>query len=322
MKPYLFQLPDWLPVAAGRPIFSYGVMLGVSFIIGWSLCVHLCRKDGMDAKVASTGMFVIVLSSLMGARLFHFLADTSAKPLTFANFFKFDEGGLVAYGGILGGLIGIFTYMRVKKYDGWAYWDNAAPGVALGLGITRIGCFLFGCDYGIASTSKWAVRFPRWEDPDVIGWIKGSAPAYTAHYSVPTNGGMHLPYDSVALFSHSVHPSQLYESLVGFAGFALCLLWHPAKRFHGQVMLVFMGYYAVARFLLERLRGDADRGDDVAAGLSTSQLTSLLILAAAAILWWWQGRKGLYALPTGALEPAFAPAAKLPSGRRGGRKRR
>lgn len=288
MKPYLFQLPDWLPLAAGRPIFSYGVMLGISFIVGWSLCVHLSRKDGYDAKVASTAMFVIVVASLLGARLLHFFTSPTAH-LTLGNFLKFDEGGLVAYGGIVGGLLGPAAYLGWKKYDVWAYFDNCAPGLALGLGITRIGCFLFGCDYGMRTSSSWAIRFPRWEDPEVTSWIKRSAPAYVDHHQ----GAI----DSVATFSEHVHPTQLYESMVGFVAFAICLLWRPVKRFHGQIMLVFLGYYAVLRFLLETMRGDADRGDDiVGVGLSTSQLTSVLMLAAVGFFWFWQRRLGLYAI--------------------------
>ncbi len=312
MKPYLFQLPDWLPFAAGRPIFSYGVMLGISFIVGWSLVVHLCRRDGMDGRIASTTMFVIVVSSLIGARGLHFVSSPTAV-FTLANFFKFDEGGLVAYGGILAAVLASYAYVRWRNADGWVFLDNAAAPVALGLGITRVGCFLFGCDYGVRTESAWALRFPRWDDPEVVAWIKRSAPAYVDH----TKGVL----EHAAVFSDHVHPTQLYESLVGFVAFGLLLLWRPMKKFHGQIMLAFLAYYGVMRYLLETLRGDADRGEDVILAMSTSQLIGVLLLATVAFFWWSQGRKGLYNAP-GTLAWAPEPTAKSPSTGGGGKKKK
>jgi phosphatidylglycerol:prolipoprotein diacylglycerol transferase len=307
LKPYLFQIPDWIPFAGSRPIFSYGVMMGLSFILGWSLVVHLCRRDGIDAKLASACMLVTVITSLVGGRLMHFASSPTAV-LTLANFFKFDEGGLVAYGGFIGGMLGGWFYMWWNNADGWVWLDNAAAPLALGLGVTRVGCFLFGCDYGVRTESSWALRFPRWEDPDVALWIKRSSPAFVDHYRNVA--------DNVANFSHSVHATQLYESLVGFVAFGVLLLWHPFKKFHGQIMLMFLGYYAVLRFALESIRGDADRGDDVILAMSTSQLISVLILVVIAVLWWWQGRKGLYAAPgTTAWNPP--PGPKKSKKRRG-----
>ena len=286
MKPYLFQLPDWLPIAGGRPIFSYGVMLGLSFILGWGLTVHLSRRDGIDGKIASNGVFVIVLSSLIGARAMHFMSSPTAQ-FSIANFLKFDEGGLVAYGGIVAALAGCMLYTWFKGVDPWVYIDEAAAPLSLGLGITRVGCFLFGCDYGVTTTSALAIRFPRWEDPEVLPWIKRSAPAYMDHHA--------NAFDAVDNFSRFVHPTQLYESLVGFIGFAICIVWLRRKRFHGQIMFFFMAYYGVLRYALEIIRGDADRGDDIGGlGLSTSQLTAILTMAVIGVLWWRQGRRGLY----------------------------
>jgi len=286
LRPYIFQLPDWLPIGAGRPLFSYGVALGLSFILGWSLCVHFSRRDGIDSRIASTGMFVIVVTSLIGARAMHFVSSPLAK-FSIANFFKFDEGGLVAYGGMIAGLAGCWTYTTWRRVDGWAYWDNCAPGLALGLGVTRIGCFLFGCDYGVRTESAWALRFPRWDAPEVAAYIKRHSPAFSDQYRT-------MP-DSVAQLSEAVHATQLYESLAGFLAFAILLMWRPAKKFHGQIMLVFLGYYGIARYFIEEYRGDADRGENVIVWLSTSQLTSVMILAVVAGLWWYLSNRGLYA---------------------------
>ena len=59
--------------------------------------------------------------------------------------------------------------------------DIAAPTLALGLGIVRIGCFLYGCDYGTVQESSISLHFPQWDDPGVAEWIRGNAPAFDAH---------------------------------------------------------------------------------------------------------------------------------------------
>ena len=79
-----------------------------------------------------------------------------------------------------------------------------------------------------------------------------------------------------------MHPTQIYESAASLAIAAVCLVWvHPRKRYDGQVFVVFLVLYAVARFLLESLRRD-DRGGVF--GLSTSQVLGMVLVAIAAIV--------------------------------------
>ena len=188
---------------------------------------------------------------------------------------------------MIAGLAGGWIYTTWRRVDAWVYWDNCAPGLALGLGVTRIGCFLFGCDYGIRTDSAWALRFPRWDSPEVASYIKRHSPAFSDQYRA-------MP-ETLAQLSEAVHATQLYESLAGFLAFAILLLWRPIKKFHGQIMLVFLAYYAVARYFIEEYRGDADRGENVLVWFSTSQLTSVLIFAIVAALWWHLSNRGLYA---------------------------
>jgi phosphatidylglycerol:prolipoprotein diacylglycerol transferase len=76
-----------------------------------------------------------------------------------------------------------------------------------------------------------------------------------------------------------LHPAQLYESIATFVIFGLLLWWFPKKKRDGDVFLCYMGLYAVARFFLEFLRGDEDRGFVFNHLLSTSQFIALLVLA-------------------------------------------
>jgi phosphatidylglycerol:prolipoprotein diacylglycerol transferase len=302
------NLPEWLhSPLSGRPIFSYGVMLGVAFLLAWQLAIRLEERDGYDRRMSSSCFFWVIVASLVGARLAHFIAS-APDQLSIANFFKFQEGGLVAYGGyILGSLTGI-VYVKLRGAPVLRFCDNAAPSMALGLGVTRIGCFFYGCDFGTRSDLPWAVRFPRWDDPAVASWITGSAPAFDDHSASKI-------LESTALSSAPVHPVQLYESLDGFALFAFLLWFLPRRRFDGQVLLLFGILYGVTRFLLELIRGDADRNENVlATGLSTSEAISVAVVAACAAAWIALSRRR-HAVEIAEVEPAAAP-------RKGGRGRK
>jgi phosphatidylglycerol:prolipoprotein diacylglycerol transferase len=119
---------------------------------------------------------------------------------------------------------------------------------------------LAGCCFGAECTLPWALSFPP------------KSPASEEQFKEHLLGSAHL-------WSHPVHPTQIYESAASLAIAAACLLWvQPRKRYDGQVFVAFLALYAVARFLLEALRRD-DRGGGF--GLSTSQWIGLALVAVA-----------------------------------------
>lgn len=290
MKPYLFRLPEWLGripdwfpglggvQIGGRPIFSYGVMLGLSFLIGAILALRLSSRLGADRTKTPVVMMWAAIGAILGARVLYFVAS-APEAFTLARFFRFQDGGLVAYGGFLGGIGAGIVAARWLRTDLLSTGDGIAPALLLGTGITRTGCFLFGCDYGQPTNLPWALHFPRWDNPAITPWIKGNAPAYTDHVNkaLVTHGSG---------FSDGVHPTQLLMSLNGFLGFAVLMLLLPYRRFRGQLLAAFLIYYGVTRFLVELLRGDAIRGVGVmGTPFSTSQLISLLLVPVGVATW-------------------------------------
>ena len=135
--------------------------------------------------------------------------------------------------------------------------DAAAPAIALGQSIGRLGCFAAGCDYGKSTDLPWAVTFT----------------SEYAHRFVGVPIGIPL------------HPSQIYESMVTF-GLFLFLLWtYQRRRFTGQIFCIYLFLYGVTRFGLEFFRGDADRGFVLNGLFSTSQFISLLIVPASIVIY-------------------------------------
>ena len=90
---------------------------------------------------------------------------------SFLDLVNVRKGGLVAYGGFLGGFLGSWVYLRRVKLRLMPWADIVVPTLASGLGITRIGCFLYGCDYGKPipdDAPGWikalGLSFPNWAD--------------------------------------------------------------------------------------------------------------------------------------------------------------
>jgi phosphatidylglycerol:prolipoprotein diacylglycerol transferase len=272
MHPILFQLPTpW----GQQPIYAYGVLLGLSLLVGWQITLLLGKSAELSASALGDAYLTAAISGLVGARLLYVLMHgdefTSA-----AEWFDLRSGGLVAYGGFLGGFLGVAVYQRIKHLSLLNVGDCAAPAIAIGLFLTRIGCYLYGCDFGTRlpeGAPAWLARlgrFPHWSEDT---GLRGS-PAFLHHLDA-----YGLSRD--ALYSLPVHPTQLYEALLGLLLAVLCLWLFQRRSFHGQVLLVLCMSYGTMRFVLEYLRDDPERGQ--AFGFSTSQLISLCIVPVAAI---------------------------------------
>jgi phosphatidylglycerol:prolipoprotein diacylglycerol transferase len=238
------------------PVYSYGAMLCLSIIVGWYLTLGLASKDGLPREVMANCYFVTAVSALIGARLLYVVTNLD-EFASFNDLFALRRGGLVAYGGFLGGFVGSWWFLRRHRIRLLPWADVAVPSLATGLVITRLGCYLYGCDFGkplADSAPNWlktAGTFPRWADGTVL---EGSgSPAWIQH--VNQRG---LSSDTTA--SLPVHPTQLYEVAAGLLLLALVFAARKQQRFRGQVFLAFTAGYGALRFALEVLRDDLERG--------------------------------------------------------------
>lgn len=248
MKPVLINIP--IPFTdITIPIASYGVMLAISFLVGIYIASKNWEKLGYDPEfVVNTSIWGMIFV-LVGARLFYTVQNHSeyfslTYPSKILNVFKVWEGGLVFYGGLIGGVIGTIIYVRKKGQPVLDFLDSIAPSIGLGHFFTRIGCFLNGCCYGRPTDLPWGVKFPPGSNP---------ARHYTGH----------------------IHPTQLYESLSGIVLFTILYFLFKNRKFKGQVFFSYLLMYSVIRFTIEFFRGDSIRG--VYGPLSTSQWIGVII---------------------------------------------
>jgi phosphatidylglycerol---prolipoprotein diacylglyceryl transferase len=239
------------------PIYSYGVMLGLSLVVGWYLTLTLADRDGLPKETMANCYVFTAVAAIVGSRVLY-IATNLDEFKTFADIFALRRGGLVAYGGFLGGFVGSWMYLSRHRIRLMPWADVAVPSLASGLLITRIGCYLFGCDFGTTlskDSPKWLQKlgtFPHW--PDTTLDSGQGSPAYVRH--LVTHHDKALALNS----SLPVHPTQIYESICGLLLLVLCLSQRKNQKFRGQIFFLFVFGYGVLRFLLEVIRDDEERG--------------------------------------------------------------
>jgi phosphatidylglycerol:prolipoprotein diacylglycerol transferase len=251
--------------AENLPIYSYGVMLGLSLVVGWYLTLGLSDKVGLPKETMANCYVFTAIAAIAGSRILYILTNLEEfTPFTFSSIFALRRGGLVAYGGFIGGYLGSWVFLARHKIRlmGWA--DVAVPSLASGLLITRIGCYLFGCDFGkrLSPTAPAFLQklgtFPHWSQGTLDGG--DGSPAWVRHLDLYK--GTPIGAELVKLnHSFPVHPTQIYESLVGLALLVILLTQRKTQKFRGQIFFTFVFAYGVARFLLETIRDDVERGE-------------------------------------------------------------
>lgn len=229
-------------------IKSYGLMLALSFGLGLWLSIRRGRPHGIAPEAIMDLIFGVLVSSLVGVRLFFVLTHPGDFDPWYRAFFIWD-GGLTLYGGIVLATLTVYVMARRRRIPFLVIADIFSPGVILGIGITRIGCFLAGCCFGNPTGLGCGVVFP------------GDAPA-TLHFG-PV----------------AVHPSQLYGSGGGFLIFAALLLLERVWNYRGATFGRFLLLYGVSRFLVDFSRY-YEPDQITALGWSNNQWISVGLMAA------------------------------------------
>jgi phosphatidylglycerol:prolipoprotein diacylglycerol transferase len=240
----------------GISIKTFGLAFACGFIACGAVVARRLRELGKPVDWSYEVIFASLLGGVVGARLYYLIQNyDQVKHDLLGN--AFSGSGLVWYGGVIGGAIAVFAWMRWRRAFAWWMFDTAAIGLALGYAIGRIGCQVSGDgDYGIRSSLPWAMGYP--------------------HGTVPTPPGV------------KVQPTPIYET----AAMALLAwaLWRVRDRVRpGVVFAAYLVGSGVERLLVEFIR----RNHEVWAGLTAPQLESIgLIVAGAAWLAWLVRRGG------------------------------
>lgn len=240
-------------------INSYGFMLMMAFYS----CYYFLDKDlnrlGYDAKLASDIVFAAAVGGILGSKIYYLIENferVKADPTGMI----FSGAGLVFLGGLMGGTIGVTYVIKKNKLSWIKFADIVAPLLILGYAVGRVGCLLVGDDYGLPTNVPWGIAFPNGLPPSTYS-------VFQSYY----------PWVNLEGFSPGVlkvHPTQIYESVIGFGIFYYLYQKRSKVVIVGSLFFTYLIFAGVERFFIEFLRVNSK----YLFGLSGSQLISLIMI--------------------------------------------
>lgn len=241
-------------------ITTFGLMMFLAFIVsGWVLAKQF-RHYGISEDLASSMVVAAALGGIVGAKVYYAILFRDWHLL-------FDRAGLVWYGGLIGGFLACSWLVWRNKADYLTVADAAAPALAVGYAIGRIGCFLVGDDYGRPTDAWFGVAFPKGAPPTTAQALRDFG------VSVDPN----IPPDAIL----RVHPTQIYESLAAFTMFAILMRLNRKPHRRGLAWGLFLIMLGIERFLVEIVRAKDDR---FFGPFTVAQLISVLLIITGSIL--------------------------------------
>jgi phosphatidylglycerol:prolipoprotein diacylglycerol transferase len=224
-------------------ISPHGVGIAVGFLLGARLMLPAAKAKGMTEDDVYSLLTRAAIGAIVGARfayVLNHLGDYGDNPL---DAFKVWEGGISLLGGFFGAILLALPEMRKRHLSFWKVMDAAAPGMALGVLVGRIGDLIVGDHLGKATDFFLGYRCPG---PDHV-------PA-----SPCTPGTV-------------VHQTALYDFILVVILLAGLLYLRRKPRYDGFLISVFGAWYGVQRIIEDFLREDTRHF-----GLTGSQITAIL----------------------------------------------
>lgn len=236
----------------GKTFGTYGLLMAAAVF----LVLFLAKRRGKRIDLSFydiliVGFTAVGIGLVGGMLLFVFVTyplDLIIEMISQGNF-EFLNGGIVFYGGLIGGILGAFLGLKIAKCKFEAVEYAIVPLIPLGHAIGRVGCVMAGCCYGFEYDGPCAIYYAN--------ALTGLSP------------------------EQGYFPIQPMESLLNLVICVILLLYTKKQRRRYDVLFTYLGCYAVARFILEIFRGDAVRG--IYFSISLSQWISIGMLAITAL---------------------------------------
>lgn len=218
-------------------ITGYGIMMMVGFLMGgWLITLEL-RRRGLYEEYGADITVAAVVGGIIGAKVWYWALN--GGPL-------FSRGGLVWYGGFVGGALAVvLNGIRLKVPLRWTL-HLTAPALAAAYALGRIGCFIVNDDYGHPTNLPWGVKFPQ------------GLPPSTAR-AMQETFGIAVPAGTDPNTVLAVHPTQLYEAALMLGAFAILWRMRKSNRPIGWLFGLYLVFAGIERFLIEIVRAKDDR---------------------------------------------------------------
>ena len=240
-------------------ITGYGLMMMVGFLVGsWLVQLEL-RRRGWREEYASDITLAAVIGGIVGAKLWYVVLTQDPNAL-------FSRGGLVWYGGFVGGTVAVILNGIRLRVPTAVTAHLVAPALAAAYALGRIGCFLVNDDYGRPTTLPWGMKFPQGMPPSTVANLRSQF-------------GVDLPADLDPTTVMAVHPTQLYEVALMLAAFFVLWAWRTRQKGTGWLFGLYLVFAGCERFVIEVLRAKDDR---FFGPFTVAQVTSVCLVAVGA----------------------------------------
>lgn len=259
MHPIIFSF-------GGITIYSFGLMMGISFLIGNYILTKEFKRKKLHPDLASNVTLIALIAGVSGSKILYLLENWSEFVRDPAGM-TFSPGGLTFYGGFILATASIYLYTKKKGVKFMQIADAAGPALLLAYGIARIGCHLAGDgDYGFPSNLPWATDYS-----------KGTYPPSAAFRNFPEVTSQ-FP-NGIVPDNTLCHPVPVYETII--CSIFFIILWKNRVRLStdGQVFYSYLILAGIERFSVEFFR----LNPRLLAGLSEAQIIALLLVVIGAV---------------------------------------
>lgn len=212
-------------------IHWYGIIIAGGIILCYFICRNIGMSEGMNDEHIAEGIIVSIFTGIIGARTYYVLSQWPMYKNNLVTVFMTWQGGLAIYGGVIGGIVGLYLYTKIRKNCSFGFLqalDLGAALVPLGQAIGRWGNFFNYEAYGKPTNLPWKMFIP---------------------YQYRMDG-----FQTEEFF----HPTFLYESMWDFLTFAILMYYYRNKRKNiGEATSLYFIVYSFGRFFIESLRLDS-----------------------------------------------------------------
>lgn len=203
---------------SGHPIMWYGIIIAVGFLLGTMYSSKKAPRFGISPDSLLDMLIIAAPVSIIFARLYYVIFNFEAYSSDLLKIFRVWEGGIAIYGAIIGGLVVLVVFCKIKSIRTFDMLDTCSLGLMIGQFIGRWGNFVNAEAYGSETFLPWAMSINN------------------------------MP---------GVHPTFLYESLWNFTGFIALHFYSKHRKFSGEIFWLYVCWYGLGRFLIEGLRSDS-----------------------------------------------------------------
>lgn len=250
----------------GFRIAYYGIIIGLGMLAGIWVAQSDAKRRGQNPEIYLDFALYGIICSIIGARLYYVIFEWDSYKDNLLQIFNLRAGGLAIYGGVIGAVLTLIVYTRIKKISFFSMADSGVLGLVTGQIIGRWGNF-FNCEaFGGYTDSLLAMRIKRSLVNDNM------LNADVLNHLIVENGVEFI----------QVHPTFLYESLWNL-GLLLFMFWYRRrKKFDGEMLWIYLLGYGAGRLWIEGLR--TDQLILFGTGIPVSQALSMVLMLTAAVV--------------------------------------